>query len=145
MHRVFHCRLQQEDLPVYNDELYLELHRGTLTQMHDVKRKNRKAEFALHDMEYFHVLAGKTVTGEQNERLKTLLKNQFHDILPGTCITPVYEKYNEEMDEVISAYASDTADDISAVTDGTGGYTLFNTLSFERGDVSVIEGAEGSR
>ena len=135
--------LQQEDLPVYNDELYLELHRGTLTQMHDVKRKNRKAEFALHDMEYFHVLAGKTVTGEQNERLKTLLKNQFHDILPGTCITPVYEKYNEEMDEVISAYASDTADDISAVTDGTGGYTLFNTLSFERGDVSVIEGAEG--
>ena len=39
----------QDDLPVYDGELYLELHRGTLTQMHDVKRKNRKVEFALQD------------------------------------------------------------------------------------------------
>ena len=38
---------QRENLPVYEDELYLELHRGTLTQMHNVKRKNRKAEYAL--------------------------------------------------------------------------------------------------
>ncbi len=39
------------DLPVYNGELYLELHRGTLTQKHDIKRSNRKAEVAIHNAE----------------------------------------------------------------------------------------------
>ncbi len=134
---------QQADLPVYNDELYLELHRGTLTQMHDVKRKNRKAEFALRDMEYFHVLAGKNVTKAQNERLKTLLKNQFHDILPGTCITPVYEVYNKEMDALLADYAADTAEDIASLVAPSDNYTAFNTLSFDRSDAVVIENAEG--
>lgn len=134
---------QKENLPVFNDELYLELHRGTLTQMHDVKRKNRKAEFALRDMEYFHVLSGKKVTEEQNKRLKTLLKNQFHDILPGTCITPVYDVYNEEMDKVIADYRADITDDINSLVAPSEKYTLFNTLSFQRSDAAVIENAEG--
>ena len=134
---------QKEDLPVYCDELYLELHRGTLTQMHNVKRKNRKAEFALRDMEYFHVLSGRKVTPEQDKRLKTLLKNQFHDILPGTCITPVYDVYNKEMDELIKAYRADVSDDIAAIVSPSDNYTLFNTLSFPRSDAAVIENACG--
>ena len=134
---------QQAELPVYNDELYLELHRGTLTQMHNVKRKNRKAELALRDMEYFHVLAGKKITEAQDKRLKTLLKNQFHDILPGTCITPVYDVYNEEMDRVLADYAADTAADIEALVKPSENYTAFNTLSFDRNDAVVIEGAKG--
>ena len=134
---------QQADLPVYSDELYLELHRGTLTQMHNIKRKNRKAELALRDMEYFHVLAGKPVTGAQEKRLKTLLKNQFHDILPGTCITPVYDVYNEEMDRLLADYAADTAADIAALAAPSENYTAFNTLSFERNDPILIEGAKG--
>ena len=134
---------QQADLPVYNDELYLELHRGTLTQMHDVKRKNRKAEFALRDMEYFHVLAGREITDEQNKRLKTLLKNQFHDILPGTCITPVYDTYNKEMDALLAEYAADTSEDIASLVAPSKNYTAFNTLSFDRSDAVVIENAEG--
>ena len=134
---------QQAELPVYNDELYLELHRGTLTQMHNVKRKNRKAELALRDMEYFHVLVGKKITEAQDKRLKTLLKNQFHDILPGTCITPVYDVYNEEMDRVLADYAADTAADIEALVKPSENYTAFNTLSFDRNDAVVIEGAKG--
>ena len=133
---------QQAELPVYADELYLELHRGTLTQMHNVKRKNRKAELALRDMEYFRVLAGKKITEAQNKRLKTLLKNQFHDILPGTCITPVYEVYNEEMDRVLAEYAADTAADIETLVKPSENYTAFNTLSFDRNDAVVIEGAK---
>ena len=134
---------QQAELPVYSDELYLELHRGTLTQMHNVKRKNRKAELALRDMEYFHVLAGRKITEAQEKRLKTLLKNQFHDILPGTCITPVYDVYNEEMDELLADWAADTAADIAALTTASKNYTAFNTLSFARNDAILIEGPAG--
>ncbi len=130
----------QDDLPVYDGELYLELHRGTLTQMHDIKRKNRKAEFALRDMEYFNVLSKKGMHELADKWLKILLKNQFHDILPGTSITPVYDLFNKEMDELLINYkgaALDYAKEITAEKDKA--ITLYNTLSFTRHDVQKIE------
>ena len=131
---------KKDALPVYHDELYLELHRVTLTQMHDIKRKNRKAEYALRDMEYFNVLSGKPAHEMSDTWLKTLLKNQFHDILPGTCIKPVYDVYNREMDALIENYRSSAKDYASELTDGSDGcVTVFNTLSFERSDPAVIE------
>ena len=130
---------QQDDLPVYRDELYLELHRGTLTQNHDVKRKNRKAEYALRDMEYFNVLAGAPRHPQSDAWLKTVLKNQFHDILPGTSITQVYERFNREMDEVLAGYAEASAQYAGRLTDGRENVTVFNTLSFPRTDPAVLE------
>ncbi len=133
---------KKDALPVYDDELYLELHRGTLTQLHDVKRKNRKAEYALRDMEYFNVISGAPRNENSDKWLKLLLKNQFHDILPGTCISPVYELYHKEMDELISNYKNAAQEYARSLTDESDSVTLFNTLSFDRGDVCVIE-AEG--
>ncbi|MBQ4365208.1 MAG: alpha-mannosidase [Clostridia bacterium] len=132
---------QKDDLPVYDDELYLELHRGTLTQMHDVKRKNRKAEYALRNMEYFNVLSGQKRNENSDRWLKTLLKNQFHDILPGTCIQPVYDVYRTEMDDLLQSYADAAAAYAEKLTDGSDSVTLFNTLSFPRGDVAVLDAA----
>ena len=129
---------QKAALPVYHDELYLELHRGTLTQMHDVKRMNRKAEYALREMEYFNVLAGKPRHAMSDPWLKILLKNQFHDILPGTSITPVYEVYRKEMGALLKDYATAAADYAASLTDGSAGVTLFNTLSFARNDPAVL-------
>ena len=130
---------QKEDLPIYNDELYLELHRGTLTQMHDIKRKNRKAEYALRNMEYFNVLSGKERHQDSDKWLKTLLKNQFHDILPGTCIKPVYDVFRKEMDALLDNYAKAADDYASYLTDDSSKVTLFNTLSFPRKDAAVIQ------
>ncbi len=130
---------QKDELPVYHDELYLELHRGTLTQMHDIKRKNRKAEYALRDMEYFNVLSGKPRLDESDRWLKTLLKNQFHDILPGTCIKPVYDVFNKEMDELIANYRGAAGEFAASLTDGSeDSITLFNTLSFARHDAAAV-------
>lgn len=129
----------KDKLPVYDNELYLELHRGTLTSLHEVKRKNRKAEYALRDMEYFNVLSGKERNAQSDKWLKTLLKNQFHDILPGTCIAPVYEVFHKEMDELIENYKNAAAQYAEGLTDGSRAVTLFNTLSFERSDVADIE------
>ena len=130
---------QKDDLPIYDDELYLELHRGTLTQMHDVKRMNRKTEYALRNMEYFNVLSGEKRNENSDRWLKTLLKNQFHDILPGTCIEPVYDIYRKEMDALLADYADATAKYAKMCTDGSDCVTLFNTLSFPRCDVAVLD------
>ena len=129
---------QRDELPVYADELYLELHRGTLTQMHDVKRKNRKAEYALRNMEYFNVLAAQPRHAQSDAWLKTLLKNQFHDILPGTCITEVYARYNRELDEILQGYAQAAAQYAASLTDESACVTVFNTLSFTRTDPAVL-------
>ncbi len=130
----------QDELPVYDGELYLELHRGTLTQMHDIKRKNRKVEFALRDMEYFNVLARKPMNENADKWIKVLLKNQFHDILPGTSITPVYELFNKEMDELLSNYKVTALKYAEEVTHKkSNAITLYNTLSFNRKDVQKVE------
>ncbi|MBR3552851.1 MAG: alpha-mannosidase [Clostridia bacterium] len=130
---------QKDDLPVYDDELYLELHRGTLTQMHDVKRMNRKAEYALRDMEYFNVLSGQKRNENSDRWLKTLLKNQFHDILPGTCIQAVYDLYRPEMRALLKDYTDAAAQYAAMLTDGSDRITLFNTLSFPRADAAVLD------
>ena len=130
---------QKDKLPVYNDELYLELHRGTLTQMHDVKRKNRKAEYALRDMEYFAVISGNAYHPDSDRYLKTFLKNQFHDILPGTALKCVYDLFNKEMDEVIGFYRERSDAYAKELCKESGGVTLFNTLSFPRKDIAVID------
>ena len=44
-------------LPVWNGELYLELHRGTYTTQSRNKRANRKSEFLLHDAEFLASMA----------------------------------------------------------------------------------------
>ena len=125
-------------LPTYTGELYLELHRGTLTQMHDIKQSNRKAEFALHDMDYFNVLAGKDKDERTDELYKVLLTNQFHDILPGTCYTGVTQKAVAENYQVVED-AKAISEKYAAALLGDGGITLFNTTSFDRDDVVTLE------
>lgn len=84
-----------DDLPVWNGEFYLEYHRGTYTSQARNKRSNRKSEFLLHDAEFLAAYAA-LVTDYVYPR-ETLSKaweliclNQFHDILPGSSIGPVY-------------------------------------------------------
>lgn len=127
-----------DELPTYAGELYLELHRGTLTQMHDIKRSNRKCEIALHDMDYFNVLADKPNDETTTELYEVLLQNQFHDILPGTCYTGVTQKAVKENLETIER--ARTIADKTAKTLTTGnGITLFNTTSFDRNDVVSLD------
>ena len=127
----------RDELPVFSGELYLELHRGTLTQMHDIKRTNRKCEVALHDMDHMNVITGSPKNERTDDLYKVLLQNQFHDILPGTCYTGVTQNAVRENLEVIEEAAAISADYASRLTDGSDVMTYFNTTSFERDDVVV--------
>ena len=132
----------RDTLPVCDGELYLELHRGTLTKQHDVKRNNRLAEIALHDLELSAVLAGKPSDEKTEEQWKVLLKNQFHDILPGTCIPRVYEIEVPEMNRLISDVKADTNANLAVLAKADENkVSLLNTLSFDREDTVVLDGA----
>ncbi|MEH2359642.1 alpha-mannosidase [Nostoc sp.] len=85
----------QTSFPIWNDELYLEFHRGCYTTHADQKRWNRRCENLLYQAELFATLAtiscGVTYPKAEIEAAwKLVLFQQFHDILPGTSITQVY-------------------------------------------------------
>lgn len=101
-------RRAAHDLPTWTGEFYLELHRGTLTSQARTKRLNRKAEMALHDAEFVAAFAwmttGSTYPRDRLEAAwKTVCLNQFHDIIPGTSISAVFEDaeadYRRVLDE----------------------------------------------
>lgn len=102
----FFTTLPRDDLPKWVGELYLELHRGTLTTQAKVKKLNREGEHRLMEAEALSTLAalrGHEYPGEELERLwKALLLNQFHDILPGTSISEVYVDTHRELEEVVN-------------------------------------------
>src|SRR5829696_1048727 len=103
----FYATLQGEDLPRWVGELYLELHRGTLTSQGEVKTLNRAGEHRVLEAEAFSTIAslhGVPYPREELERAwKTLLLNQFHDILPGSSIGEVYEEAHRQLVEVLKA------------------------------------------
>ncbi len=91
----------KKTLPVWDGELYFEYHRATLTSMARNKRWNRKAEFALANLESLCVMAErfcKIPYPHEEIRLlwRVVLRNQFHDILPGSSIGQVYDDSKRE-------------------------------------------------
>ena len=99
--------LPKEGLPKWVGELYLELHRGTLTSQALVKKLNREAEHRLLEAEAFATIAslhGAEYPREEFQGLwKTLLLNQFHDILPGSSVSEVYEDAHRQLTEVVGS------------------------------------------
>jgi alpha-mannosidase len=115
--RDFYDRARDENpaLPVWTGEMYLELHRGTLTSQVKTKQGNRRAERLLHETELWAATAflsrGTPYPDELLRRAwrQTLLL-QFHDILPGSSIAWVHREAEEayaalavELEEAIRA------------------------------------------
>ncbi len=78
-------------LPVWRDELYLELHRGCATSRPDQKRHNRSLERLLREAEVALALRDPATEAPPPD-WRPLLFQQFHDILPGTSIPAVFEQ-----------------------------------------------------
>lgn len=86
-----------KNLMKWEGELYLELHNGTYTSMSDVKRYCREMEVILRDVEIISSYAAllekefNYPVEEIREMWHLFLIDQFHDVLPGTCIGMVYD------------------------------------------------------
>ncbi len=118
---------ETKNLAVWDGELYLEMHRGTFTTKSDLKRQNRQLEILLRDTELacaLRWLSGETYPAEKlRETWKKLLVNQFHDILPGSHIHPVYEDAMADYEEIRKACEEMARPE---------GEKLYNTLNFAR-------------
>lgn len=127
-----------DNLATWDGELYLEMHRGTFTTKARLKKYNRQLEQTFRLAEIIAVAKGdkdyqETITG----LYKKFLVNQFHDILPGSHIYPVYEDAIKEYDEIsfeLNKYI-DTA---------CSGEKYFNPLNFAFEQMVFIEDENAS-
>lgn len=128
-------------LPVWEGEFYFEYHRGTYTSMARNKRSNRKSELGLMDLELLSVLAEERLAypaEELDAMWKTVLLNQFHDILPGSSIREVYEVTKKEYEQITAQREALAKERMEALADGGTGITIFNTTGMERSDVVML-------
>ncbi|KAG9489498.1 hypothetical protein GDO78_005466 [Eleutherodactylus coqui] len=131
-------------------ELFLELHNGTYTTQAQIKKGNRQCEQLLHDVEFLSCVAlvqnkdfiYPTVKLQHIWRL--LLLNQFHDVLPGSCIQLVVEdalKYYEEIRSGAAKLLSEAMQSLLKPTTSQS-FTVINTLPWERTEIISIPGSE---
>ncbi len=167
------------DLPLWKGELYLELHRGTLTSQAYTKMMNRRCEFLLRDAEMLQVIASSlgvdellgALPAEENVPVwdiegciseksnnltkraldrawKTLLLNQFHDIIPGSSIHWVYGDCKIDYANVEEAALAvrEAGLDVLAQKVSTLGVEqpvlVFNSLAQERAEVVELPSGE---
>ncbi|ULH18024.1 glycosyl hydrolase-related protein (plasmid) [Deinococcus sp. KNUC1210] len=128
------------DLPVWVGELYLELHRGTLTSQARTKRGNRLAEHRLLEAEAFCALAGQDQQAELEDLWKVTLLNQFHDILPGSSIREVYETALPELEDVQQRARTLLE---TGQTAEAGTFTVLNAANWDRPLRVLLPAAEG--
>ena len=144
-------RRKQLGLPVYRGELYFQCHRGTYTSQAAIKNGNRRSEQALRALELWRAAASLAGAAEypakEIEALwKDALFNQFHDILPGSCIGQVYTEANARFDRLLHRAGELTQQALTAMGSGDG-VTLYHAQAAERTqlvplDARFADGAE---
>jgi alpha-mannosidase len=132
--------------PVWNGELYLEYHRGTYTTQARNKRANRKSEFLLHDAEFIATLASLHTNYEYpaqqlSEAWRTVCLNQFHDIIPGSSIAPVYEESQQQYAELTKNVTQLREEALAALAQKLDGDVLLvNPTSFAQPGLVFLPG-----
>ncbi len=138
--------------PIWADELYLELHRGTYTTHSIIKKMNRLGEISMETLEkMFSVACLHNLCPYPKDAIekhwKIVLYNQFHDILPGSSIPEVYEDTLLEYGQVMDFYRNESKRILQACSvvlksDGskkTATLVAFNPLNWIRFDPLMFE------
>ncbi|MBO5762256.1 MAG: alpha-mannosidase [Lentisphaeria bacterium] len=130
----FFRRLQSlaPELAEWEGELYLEMHRGTLTTQARTKKNNRMLEQHLTELEFIaSMLPPEQYPREALDKMwKTLLINQFHDIIPGSSIREVYKVTEQEHADALRQCRRLTEDALQKLTTPEpGAITVANSLS----------------
>lgn len=136
-------------VPVWDGELYMEGHRGTYTSQSYNKKMNRKLEFLLTETEWLAVAAalqGREYPAKAlHDCWETVLRHQFHDIIPGSSIHEVYEDSRKEYGEAVSALEKIRTDLAQALfKEQKDSWSVFHFGSFDRNEIIMIpENREG--
>jgi len=139
-----------ENIPLWQNELYLEFHRGCYTTHADQKQQNRRCEGLLYEAEIWssiaNIISQFTYPKDKLEKAcKQVLLNQFHDILPGTSIPQVFVDANQAWDsvqtitqQIINEALEAIASQInfsSAPQENAKPIVIFNSLNWMRSEV----------
>lgn len=122
-----------DELDVFSGELYLELHRATLTTQARTKRYNRFLENKLRQTEAICALAplASYPRTELDAVWKMLLTHQFHDIIPGSSIKLVYDDAHRNYENGLAVCTSLIDAASKSLCDNTPDtMTLFNCISY---------------
>lgn len=136
---------EQENFQTWVGELYLGMHQGTYTTQGRSKWFNRKLEIALRDAEFWgsfaNLLTDKNYPQQELETIwHELLLYQFHDILPGSSITRVYdealERYARLLKQVTDLTDQSHSELCSLIktSDFDDPIVITNSLSWERNE-----------
>jgi alpha-mannosidase len=143
----------QSSIPMWNDELYLEFHRGCYTSHADQKRHNRTCEKTLYQAELFASLAT-LITGNLYPEVKLetawkkVLLNQFHDILPGSSVSQVFVDANREWETAEQIASEVKYQSLEAIASQISfpplphpqakAIVVFNSLNWQRSQIVTI-------
>lgn len=142
----------QKYLPLWVGELYLEYHRGTYTSMARNKKYNRKSEFAYQNEEMYALMDALTSGGvypekKLHEGWEVILRNQFHDILPGSSIKEVYDDSQEEYESILAESREMICKTLSHITENIDApkhsLVVYNPNSAPAFDLVEFSPAEG--
>lgn len=132
-------------------ELYFEMHRGTYTSIAKNKKNNRKSELlyqaletaAVADVALLGESAAEYPTALIDKNWHTILRNQFHDIIPGSSIKQVYDDSDIEYAEVLGEGMREFDGRLSHLAANTseGGTFVYNPSPFTAD--GIVKGADG--
>jgi alpha-mannosidase len=136
-------------IPVWNNELYFQYHRGVMTTQSETKKRIRQSEELLLNAEKFSSLAlleGQPYPQEEFENdWKKVLFDQFHDVMPGSGIAINYVDAARDLgvvglsgNKILSTSLKTLAARINTEGEGVP-VVLFNPLSWTRTDVTEAE------
>ena len=137
-------------LPKWIGELYFEKHRGTYTTQANNKKFNRQCELLLGKTEALASMdrlffGTEYPEGELYGAWIKLLRNQFHDIIPGSSINEVYRDSDREYAEIkaaAEAIADKSLAKIASEISTDGGLLVYNSAPFAfSGTVDTEEGS----
>jgi alpha-mannosidase len=163
--RVYERVWDNPETPTWVGELYLEYHRGTYTSQSRTKQNNRASELLYREAEWLNAWATLLGAPSRQEELnggwRTILLNQFHDILPGSSVPLVYEESNRQFAEVralgeqvladAAAFVLENDDAVqgggqqpagaqpsSSAADRRASIVVLNTLPWDRDELAAI-------
>jgi alpha-mannosidase len=137
-------------LPVWNNELYLEDHRGCYTTQSETKKQIRHNEQQLENAEKFAALSFLTTKQPYSNTdfegiWKKVLFDDFHDVMPGSGVGNNYVEAlrNLNASSLESGKILDTSlDNLASRIDTSGQgvpFVVFNPLSWERTEPVTVE------
>lgn len=139
-----------DKVPVVDNELYLQKHRGVYTTAGPMKKYNRMSEIRAEEAEKFSSISYLfNNTAYPKEKIQKAWErttlNQFHDVLPGSAIAPVYvDAYNAA--EIALNHLNTSTDYALETlkarinTNGEGiPIVVFNSLSWDRKNIVQAE------